>query len=194
MGAWSELDTEVEVVFNKKNIDSAISSLGDDELFEDVTDYLKKIRTAFDTGSKQAVEDISKRNKSFQQQIISEVCNNPSGMLSSSIKIEKKSEYTYLIGTIINHIYPMSLEKGRKGFGPIRAKALAFYAPDGGVMTFSKGSTGLTFGKAQHGLIFRKRVGPAKPRPFVAPAYRKTKSIARGIVVRKIGENLKKVK
>ena len=175
MGAWSELDTEVEVIFNDKNIESAISTLDDDELFEDVTDYLKKLRTAFDTGSKQAVEDISKRNRSFQQQIISEVCDNPTGMLSSSINIERKSEYSYLIGTIINHIYPMSLEKGRKGFGAIRAKALAFYASNGA-------------------LIFRKRVGPAKPRPFVAPAYRKTKSIARGIVVRKIGENLKKVK
>lgn len=192
MGAWNQLDTEIEVSINFKNMDKFINEFAGDEIYEEVTDYVKNLRNAFDKGSQQAVEDIANRNKSFQQQIISEVCSNPSGMLSSSIQAERKSKYKYLVGTIIKHIYPLSVEYGRGPIRPIRAKALAFYAPDGGVMTYSKGSSGLTFGKSEHGLLFRKSAGPAKPRPFVAPAYTKTQSIAKKIVLLKIGENLKR--
>ena len=69
-------------------------------------------------------------------------------------------------GTRINHIYPMSVEYGRGPVYPIRAKALAFYL--------------------NGELVFRKSVGPAKPRPFVAPAYEVTGQIADEIVLRKI--------
>ena len=73
-----------------------------------------------------------------------------------------------MIGTIINHIYPLSVEYGRGPVYPIRAKALAFYSDSGE-------------------LIFRKSVGPAKPRPFVAPAFEKTVDIADEIMLRYFG-------
>ena len=194
MGAWSQLDTLIEITFDEKDIDEAITIYGQDEAFSEVTDYLRKLRKAFLTASEQSAEDLSKRLVSFQQQIISEVCDNPSGMLSTSIEAKKETKYRYLVGTTINHIYPLALEYGRGEVRPIRAKALAFYAPDEGVMTFSKGVSGLTFGKAEHGLIFRMRSKPAKPRPFVAPAYNKVKAISKGVVIRKIGENMKRIK
>ena len=143
-----------------------MDTLDFDDVYEPLYETLDNLKTGLDDGSKEGVEDIANRNLSFQEQYINEVCDNPSGMLASSIDVEEQDEYTYLIGTMINHIYPMAVEYGRSEVYPIRAKALAFYY-DGE-------------------LIFRKKVGPAKPRPFVAPAFEKTNDVAEEIMLRKI--------
>ena len=62
----------------------------------------------------------------------------------------------------------MALEYGRGPVYPVEAKALAFYY--------------------EGELIFRKRVGPAKAKPFVAPAYDSTWEIAEDIVDRYVGK------
>ena len=166
MGAWEELDTEIEVTVETDDIDTVLNMDDEFGVFEPVQEYLKNVKRGFEEGGKEGALDVARRNKSFQQQFIFRNCDNPSGMLATSIEYEG-SDYNYLIGTRINHIYPMSVEYGRKGFGPIPpTKALAFYY--------------------QGELIFRKRVGPAKPRPFVAPAYEVTGQIADEIVLRKI--------
>lgn len=173
MGAWEELDTEISVELDIDDLDT-INTMDDPYgIFEDVQEYCANLKTAIETGSSKGVNDLAIRNRSFQQQIISEVCDNPSGMLVSSIQEEEQNEYTYLIGTIINHIYPMSVEYGRGPVYPIHAKALAFYLD--GV------------------LVFRKSVGPAKPRPFVAPAYEKTYEIAEQIMVDYIGQEISNI-
>ena len=166
MGAWDELDTEISVTLDTSGLDDLMDSLDFDDVFEPLYETLDNLKTGLDDGSKEGVEDIANRNRSFQEQFINEVCDNPSGMLASSIDVEEQDEYTYLIGTMINHIYPMAVEYGRSEVYPIRAKALAFYY-DGE-------------------LIFRKKVGPAKPRPFVAPAFEKTNDVAEEIMLRKI--------
>ena len=173
MGAWNELDTEISVILNTSDLDDLINL--DDELgiFEEVKKEAENIKKKFETGSKRGVQDLSVRNRSFQEQIIAEICDNPSGRLATSINNKKINDYTYLIGTSINEIYPMSVEYGRGPVYPIRAKALAFYA-----------STGE--------LLFRKRVGPAQPRPFVAPAYDRTNHIAERIMDIAIGRELSK--
>ena len=168
MGAWKELDTEINVEVDLTALDELITKFGGDDIFEPLVQYAENLKKNIDDGSKEAVEDISKRNKSFQEQIIAKTCKNPSGMLQSSIHNRKVNDgYGFIVGTVIRHIYPMALEFGRKPLVPVRAKALAFYADSGE-------------------LIFRKSVDKAKPRPFVAPAYERTQRIAEQILLRKI--------
>ncbi len=165
MGAWEELDTEISVDVDTSDLKKILSF---DDVFEPVKETAEKLITNIHDGCKEAVEDISSRDKSFQEQIIASQCKNPSGMLASSIQKEEiNGGYGFIVGTIINHIYPMALEFGRKPLVPVRAKALAFYADSGE-------------------LIFRKSVGAAPPRPFVEPAYEKTEMIAEEILLRKI--------
>lgn len=167
MGAWEELDTEISIDVDTSDLEQILNLDDEFGILEPVQESVNRLISNIHDGSKEAVDDISDRNKSFQEQIISEVCDNPSGMLASSIQKEEINEgYGFIVGTILNHIYPMSVEYGRGPVYPIHAKALAFYY-DGE-------------------LVFRKSVGPAKPRPFVAPAYEKTSIIAEEIVLRKI--------
>ena len=166
MGAWDELDTLITVDMDS-DIDDAINRV-DDYFTEEVAEYLADIKDAVEEGSRKGVEDLATRNRSFQQQIIRDVCDNPSGMLASSIMEEEQDEYSWLICTTINHIYPLCVEKGRGPVYPIKAKALAFYSPDGE-------------------LIFRKSAGPAKARPFVAPAFDRTLEITETIMLEYIG-------
>ncbi|MBQ8017523.1 MAG: hypothetical protein IJ258_05385 [Methanobrevibacter sp.] len=170
MGAWDELDTEISVEVDTTELEDLkflLETEDIDGIFDDAVDYVDKLITGIHEGSQEGVQDIAERNRSFQDQIISEACDNPSGMLASSIYAEEVDEYTYLVGTTINHIYPMALEFGRGPVYPIRAKALAFYAPSGE-------------------LVFRKSAGPARPRPFVAPAFDRTSQIAEEIMLRKV--------
>lgn len=168
MGAWEELDTRIEGILESDDLDS-IMSLDDPYGFIDpYKEIAKELKDKYLEGVKLATEDLAHRNMSFQDQTISKVCANPSGILASSIDVEQIGESTYLIGTTINHIYPMSLEYGRRGFEAINAKALAFYDENGE-------------------LIFRKSVGPAEPRPFVAPAYDETMEIAKEVFLRYVG-------
>ena len=165
MGAWDELDTEISVNVDTSDLEGILAL--DSEIFQPLHQTVEKLIKNIHDGSKEAVEDIARRDKSFQEQIIAETCENPSGMLQSSIHASKINDgYGFIVGTVINHIYPMSLEYGRKEIYPIRAKALAFYY------------------KGQ--LIFRKKAGRASPRPFVAPAYKKTEAIAERIMLLKV--------
>ena len=174
MGAWDELDTEITVDVDTSDLDD-LQYLDDPYgIFDDVQNYALDLSEAVHDGSKRGVEEIAVRNRSFQQQIIAEVCDNPSGMLMSSIQEEEENDgYTFIVGTIINHIYPMSVEYGRSEVYPIRAKALAFYL--------------------NGELVFRKSVGKADPRPFVAPAYEKTTSIADELMLIEVNHAIQKI-
>lgn len=172
MGAWEELDTEISVEVDTTVIDSALA-VCDEYFLDDVRTELENIKKGIEEGSKEGIADIATRNRSFQQQLINDVGKHPysTGMLGSSITEEQKDDFTWLVGTRINHIYPMAVEYGRKEVYPIRAKSLAFYLNTGE-------------------LIFAKKAGKAKPRPFVAPAYDKTDNIAEAIMLRYIARNL----
>ncbi|WP_458454433.1 hypothetical protein [Methanobrevibacter sp.] len=168
MGAWKELDTEISVDTDTSDLEKILTINDEFGIFEPIKETVTNLIKNIHDGSKEAVEDIARRDKSFQEQIIAEKCKNPSGMLQSSIHAQKINDgYGFIVGTVIKHIYPMALEYGRKEVYPIRAKALAFYADSGE-------------------LLFRKKVGRSRPRPFVAPAYKKTSNIAEEILLRKV--------
>lgn len=165
MGAWSELDTEISVDVDTSDLEKILEF---DDVFEPVKETAERLIRNIHDGSKEAVEDIARRNKSFQEQFIAVQCKNPSGMLQSSIQTEEiDGGYGYIVGTIIAHFYPLCVEFGRGEVYPIRAKALAFYDDSGE-------------------LVFRKKAGRAEPRPFVAPAYEMTNHIAEEIMLRKV--------
>lgn len=175
MGAWNELDTEISVELDLTGLDNLITKYAGDEIFDNVSEYAKVLKKGWETGAKRAVIELSNRNKSFQELYINQKCKNPSGMLASSIQLIKKNPFTYIVGTNINHIYPMAVEYGRKEVYPIRAKALAFYNEDGE-------------------LIFTKKAGKAKARPFVAPAYQTTDRIAETFVMLEINHVVNRIK
>ena len=172
MGAWEELDTEISVEVETEELDTAME-LCDEYFTEDLKQYLEKIKEGVERGSEKGVKDIATRNRSFQQQLITDLGEHPyaSGMLGSSITEEEQDEYTWLVGTRINHIYPMAVEYGRKEVVPVTAKVLFFYALTGEP-------------------VFTRYAGPAEPRPFVAPAYEKTDNLAEELMLRYIGKNL----
>lgn len=167
MGAWDELNTEISVENDFTDLDNLLSL--DDELgiFEPVHKIVDDLKSAIDEGSQRGVFELAKRNISFQEKWINQNCKNPSGILATSIDYEEEGDYSFITGTRINDIYPMSVEYGRSEVYPITAKALAFYADSGE-------------------LLFRKWVRKAEPRPFVAPAYDDTVEITETIMVDEI--------
>jgi len=173
MGAWDELDTEISVEVDTTDLEELLYL--DDEwgIFEPVEKIALDLKTNIEEGSKNGVEDLAKRNVSFQEKWINKNCKNPSGILASSIDIEG-DEYEYITGTRINHIYPMSVEYGADIY-PVVAKALRFPAPPDW-----DGDTD------EDGFVFLSEAHP-KPHPFVAPAYDDTDKIAEQIMVMEIG-------
>ena len=112
MGAWEELDTLITVDVDNGGLDT-LQELDDPyNIFDGITDYVDKLKNALNTAGYKIGNDLSIRNRSFQEQAIRENCDNPSGMLASSINIEESSsdEHSeFLIGTIINHIDDITL-------------------------------------------------------------------------------------
>ena len=155
MGAWDELDTEITIELDCSDIDAAIEMSDPIGLYDETKEHFQDLKKCFEKGCDDALEQLGMVNITQQEIFINQNCKNPSGMLASSITAESNGEHSILIGTRINHIYPMSVEYGRGPVYPIRAKALAFYVDTGE-------------------LVFRKSAGPAKPRPFVEPAFDKT--------------------
>lgn len=167
MGAWKELDTTIVAEVDTSDLE-ALANLDDEfGIFESLEPIVEDLKTSIHQGSSNGVAFLSNFNRSIQEQYINDNCKNPSGMLASSIYDMEKTPYEHEIGTTISHIYPLTVEFGRGPVYPIRAKALAFYSDDGE-------------------LIFRKSVGKAEARPFVAPAYDDTDHIAETIMVLEI--------
>lgn len=166
MGAWKQLDTTIEAKFDLTDLDRIIGMNDPYGIYEPFKQIAKQLKKQFQKGAKKGVEEIAKRNISFQEKWINKNCKNPSGMLASSIG-KTGSDYSITTGTRINDVYPMSIEYGHKEIYPVKAKALAFYDDSGE-------------------LIFRKKVRATKPRPFVAPAYDDTDKIAEKIMMLEI--------
>lgn len=175
MGSWNELDTEISVELDLTGLDNLALKYEGDEIFDGVADYVKLLKKGWETGAKRAVVELSNRNRSFQELYINQKCKNPSGMLASSIQLIKKNPFTYIVGTNINHIYPMAVEYGRREVYPIKAKALAFYSDSGE-------------------LVFTKKAGRAEARPFVAPAYQATNNLAETFVMLEINHVINRIK
>ena len=172
MGAWSELDTTIKAEFNFNDLDELINLPDDIGIYAPLKEAAKQMKKQFQDGAKRGVDEIAKRNISFQEKWINKNCKNPSGMLASSIGMTG-SDYSITTGTRISHIYPMSVEYGADIY-PVRAKALRFPAPKGWKGKVSK-----------DGFVFLKEAHP-KPHPFVKPAYDDTNKIAEKLMMLEI--------
>lgn len=171
MGAWDELNTEISVTVDTTDLEDLLDF---DDIFEPVKTTASKLITNIHDGCKEAAEDISNRNISFQQQYIYANCKFPSGILASSIqKDEIDGGYGFITGTIISHIYPMSVEYGADIY-PVNRKVLRFPAPED--WTGPIDNDGFVFVKEAH----------TRPHPYVQPAFEDTMEIAEEIVLRKI--------
>ena len=166
MGAWDELDTIISAEVDTTDLES-LTELNDEYgIFEPLKGIVENHKSMIENGTKRAVRELANKDRYYQEKWINKNCKNPSGVLASSVGYSDEEDYSITVGTVISHIYPMSIEYGHREIVPIRAKALAFYW-DGE-------------------LIFRKRVRATDPRPFVAPAYDDTEQIADQILVDEI--------
>ena len=166
MGAWDELDTEISAELELDDLDELLDLDDEYGIFEPLKDIVKNMKTSIENGTKRGVKELANKDRSFQEKWINKNCKNPSGILASSIGYEG-DDYSIIVGTVLSHIYPMSIEYGHREIYPIRAKALAFYGEDGE-------------------LIFRKKVRETEPRPFVAPAYKDVEEITEQLMVYEI--------
>ena len=167
MGVWDELDIGVEVELDTSDLDNAINIVGNNEYFADIlNDELNQLKEELNQKSDELATQLAEDAKSLQQATIS--LNNAisSGALYDSIEVEDDGDRRYLIGTTINHFYPLVVEKGRGAVVPVRAKVLHFFTKSGDE-------------------VFTRYSKPFPGKPYVEPAYQsllgKVDSIANGI-------------
>lgn len=166
MGSWDELDIGVSVELDTSELDNAISIVSGNEYFADIGDELKKLRDDLNENSDELAEQLAEKGKSLQQLAIGMNGTIASHDLLNSIEIENDGERSYLVGTTINHFYPLVIEKGRGPVVPVRAKMLHFFTQSGNE-------------------VFTKYSKPFPGKPYVEPAYQQllsdADSIANGI-------------
>ena len=156
MGTWEQLDTEVDVETDTSELDQLISFFKGDPLFAPGVSIAERYKKGIVEGSKKGAYQVADLNRSFQELAIAMHGNLGSPpKLIHSIKVEKKTETNYLVGTNIAHFYPLCVEYGRKEVRPILAKALRWETPSGKI-------------------VFAKKSKASKPYPFVKPAFEQT--------------------
>lgn len=166
MGSWDELDIGVSVELDTSELDNAISIVSSNEYFTDIGDELEKLREDLNKNSDELAEQLAEKGKSLQQLAIGMNGTIASSDLLNSIEVEDDGERSYLVGTTINHFYPLVIEKGRGAVVPVRAKMLHFFTKSGDE-------------------VFTKYSKPFPGKPYVEPAYQQllseADSIANGI-------------
>lgn len=167
MGVWDELDIGIEVELDTTDLDNAINIVGNNEYFADIlTDELEQLKEELNQNSDELAEQLAEKGKSLQQLAIGMNGTIASGALFNSIELEADGERRYLVGTTINHFYPLVVEKGRGAVVPVRAKVLHFFTQSGDE-------------------VFTKYSKPFSGKPYVEPAYQQllseADSIANGI-------------
>lgn len=167
MGVWDELDIGVEVELDTSDLDNAINIVGSSEYFADIlSDELEQLKEELNQNSDELAEQLAEKGKSLQQLAIGMNGAIASGALRNSIEIESDGERKYLVGTTINHFYPLVVEKGRGAVVPVRAKVLHFFTKSGDE-------------------VFTRYSSPFPGKPYVEPAYQQllseVDSIANGI-------------
>lgn len=113
--------------------------------------------------------------------------HSKSGKILRSIRTIKAGEFARATGVFMADKYPLYLEKGR---GPIYPKLrMTPNTQHVGYLGKHIGAAALKFeigGK----ILFRRRVGPAAPRPFVEPTRRSMRVMFPKIMQKEIGNAL----
>lgn len=171
MGTWNELDVEINVTVDTSDIDQLLSNISSDDLeianlFAPAVDILSGLKKGVEEGSKTGAEEVADRTRSLQELTIALNGSIHTGKLIQSIKAEKQDDYHYLVGTTIEHFYPLTIEKGRGEVRPVNCPYLVFMF--------------------NGHLIRTKYSRPTTPRPYVEPSYQQVMGEANDIVWRNI--------
>ena len=168
MGTWEQLDTEVDVDIDTSELDQLIQFFKGDPLYAPGVTIAENYKKGIVDGSKAGAYKIADLNRSFQELALAMHSNlgNPPKLIHS-IKVEKKSDTNYLVGTNIAHFYPLCVEYGRDEVRPKNAKVLHW----------------TTLGGKD---VFAMRSPPSKPYPFVKPAFEQTSREVKDIMYAEI--------
>lgn len=164
MGAWDELDTLIEATSDTLALEELIEVCEDGDfgdIFEPAIQQAEAWIDAIEDGTEQGLEVTANNLISMQQTEILDTAKHPysQGILGTSIDKEEYGD-GWLIGTSINHIYPMSVEYGADIY-PVKAFALQVHESQ------LKGDYGTPDKK---GFFYWKEVH-ITPKPFVQPAF-----------------------
>ena len=163
MGAWDELDREFILDSSTDDLDELIDELdsGDfGDIFEPALKQAEAYKEAFEDGCEQGMEVIANNLVAKEQKEIGDTGKHPysQGILETSILAEGDVN-SYIVGTTINHIYPMSVEYGADIYPKTPDGVLKMYPPknwDGKI--------------GKDGFVYLKEAHP-KAHPFVEPAW-----------------------
>ncbi|AMK16320.1 hypothetical protein [Methanobrevibacter olleyae] len=170
MGAWPELDTEINVNVDTSDLDQLIDLINSSDLsevFAPATEIFTDLKKGIEDGSSKGAKELAERTKSLQELTIGLNGSIARGALLNSINVEETGDRSYLVGTSIEHFYPLTIEKGRGAVVPVTKKFLHYYTLSG-VEIFSKYSS------------------PTSPKPFVELAYQQVLGEAEDIIWRNI--------
>ena len=164
MGAWDELDIEISAENDTLELENLITELDDSE-FADIFEPAKNIAEGFlqaiEDGTDAGLEIIASKISAVEKREIGDTDKHPysQGILETSIDYEEQGN-GYLIGTSINHIYPMSVEYGADIY-PKKASVLRVHESQ--VIDWD--------GKPDEEGYFYFKEAHIPARPFVQPAY-----------------------
>ena len=173
MGAWDELDTLVTAVNDTSALDDLINVCNDSDfgdIFEPAIEQAEAFKTAIEEGTEQGLEVTANKMISMEQTEILNTSKHPysQGVLGTSIEATEQGD-GWLIGTTINHIYPMSVEYGADIY-PVTASVLRVH----------ESQLIGDYGKPDaEGFFYWKEVH-IKPRPYVQPAFERLVDLIEG--------------
>ena len=157
MGTWDELDTSVDVETDTRELDDLINFFKDDPVFSPGVEIAENFKKAIKKGSENGAYKVADFNRSLQELAIAMHGNlGKPPKLINSIKVEKKTATSYLVGTNIAHFYPLCVEKGRREVRP------------------KKKGGWLRWWTLSGKIVFAKKSKESKPYPFVKTAYEQT--------------------
>lgn len=173
MGAWDELDTLVTAVNDTSALDDLINVCEDSDfgdIFQPAIEQAEAFKTAIEEGTEQGLLITANKMVSMEQTEILDTGKHPysQGVLGTSIEAEEKGD-GYLIGTTINHIYPMSVEYGADIY-PTTASVLRVHESQVIDWDGEPDEEGYYYFKEAH----------IKPKPFVEPAFERLVDLIEG--------------
>lgn len=174
MGTWQELDIDITVNSNTDDLQQVINqcntSVGDAKIsamFSEIAEVLTLFKNDFDRGVDEGAFELADTSRSLQELTIALNGSIAHQKLIDSIKIEEQGKNHYLVGTTIEHFYPLTIEKGRGEVRPINYQFLHYFTLSGKE-------------------IFSKYSRPTTPKPYVEPTFNEVVSRAESIMRRNI--------
>ena len=167
MGAWDELDVFISSETDVSGLDDLIEVCSADsdfaDIFEPAIEQAEAWKTAIEEGNEQGLDITANKIISAEQTEILDTGKHPysQGILGTSIVSEEQGDGR-LIGTTINHIYPMSVEYGADIY-PVNYSVLRVHESQVIGWTGEPNKDGYYYFKEAH----------IKAKPFVQPAFEK---------------------